>query len=93
MRKGADNLEKVIFLGKVDENKLKGRTPTRWIDQLTEITELALQDTRRETEDCNRLMQLVKFRFYIGLYAYVCVYVCVLELLRFEHAGNTIQNK
>lgn len=60
-----NRLEIIIFIGthldgKMDGNRPRGRTPRRWLDQITEIIHLPLQeDAIRETEDSSR-WQLVK---------------------------------
>jgi hypothetical protein len=36
MRRGDDNLEKLIVVGEVEDKRTRGRSPTRWSDQVKE---------------------------------------------------------
>lgn len=55
LRRGGDNLEKLILQGKVDGKRPRGRAPRSWIDQITEINQTPLKDTIRETK-CRKSM-------------------------------------
>lgn len=50
-RRENDNLERLIVQGKVEGKRPRGRSPTRWIDQIKEITGKSLQTNIRAAED------------------------------------------
>lgn len=48
VRRDGENLEKIILQGKIEGTRPRGRTASRWIDQITKITGLPLQQALRE---------------------------------------------
>ncbi|XP_071582447.1 uncharacterized protein [Temnothorax nylanderi] len=50
-RRNQDNLEKLIVQGKVEGKRPRGRSPSRWLDQIKDITGQPLQKNLREAED------------------------------------------
>lgn len=50
-RRQPDNLDKLVIVGKVEGKRLRGRSPTRWSDQIQNITGLSIPTALRQAED------------------------------------------
>lgn len=51
MRKSPDNMERLIIQGKVEGRRPRGRSPTRWIDQITTSCSKPMHDVIEMTKD------------------------------------------
>lgn len=58
-RKQLDNLDKLVVVGKVDEKRPRGRSPTRWPDTVKEVLGIRVTETLRQAEDRVAWKQLV----------------------------------
>lgn len=59
-RRGPDNLEKQIMLGRVEGKRSRGRAPYRWSDQVKEVLNLPITTALRLAEDRNSWRSLVR---------------------------------
>lgn len=59
-RKGEDCLEKLIVQGKVEGRRPRGRSPTRWLDQVKLMTQAPLQETLLNTQDRGKWRAITK---------------------------------
>ncbi|KMQ81702.1 endonuclease-reverse transcriptase [Lasius niger] len=50
-RRDHNNLERLIVQGRIEGRRPRGRSPSRWIYQIKEITGKSIQVNARETED------------------------------------------
>lgn len=59
-RRQPDNLDKLVVVGKVEGKRPRGRSPSRWCDQVTTHTGLSVTNAMREAENRSRWKEITK---------------------------------
>ncbi|KAI5631100.1 hypothetical protein NE865_16193 [Phthorimaea operculella] len=49
-RREPDNLEKLVIFGKVEGKRSRGRSPSRWVDQVKQLVGAPVTDALRKAE-------------------------------------------
>ena len=51
LRQRADSLEKALMLGKIDSRRRRGRQRMRWLDSITDSTDMSLSKLQKTGKD------------------------------------------